>query len=416
MNKCLVVWPKSETVVHINYHYTQFGEIIDYLQNKLPEQIIALDCDVENKDIINIIDVNNITKVIMQVNYENAQNAFKMCEKIKEYKNIPILAYGYIPIKLQGLFLDSKFDVIHVNGDPEICMLTFIKHYEQNIDVSILKHKLKGAKIIKNQNFIVTEKGEYILPNEWGFSKKESVPIDVYDKIKGKNRYVLNISRGCPFGCAHCLVNLSEGRKERRRSIENVKNAIEQVKNDYKHIKIWAANFTLVKEYVDNFCDMMITYFPEITWECSTRVDLVKDEQMLSKMYKAGCRKISLGIESLNSADLIETKKFKTEEIEGAISRIQSCKINVNGLVMVGIPGQTKEDIIETFTFLQNNNVNIRATVYTPYQDLTEKDGLLGLSKYNRKTFENNNIVGVSDEQLLQLVKTPGDFKKLLKI
>ena len=105
MNKCLVVWPKSETVVHINYHYTQFGEIIDYLQNKLPEQIIALDCDVENKDIINIIDVNNITKVIMQVNYENAQNAFKMCEKIKEYKNIPILAYGYIPIKLQGLFL-----------------------------------------------------------------------------------------------------------------------------------------------------------------------------------------------------------------------------------------------------------------------------------------------------------------------
>ena len=54
MNKCLVVWPKSATVVHINYHYTQFGEIIDYLQNKLPEQIIALDCDVENKDIINI--------------------------------------------------------------------------------------------------------------------------------------------------------------------------------------------------------------------------------------------------------------------------------------------------------------------------------------------------------------------------
>ena len=35
MSKYLVIWPKSSNVVHINYHYTQFGEYIDYLNNKL---------------------------------------------------------------------------------------------------------------------------------------------------------------------------------------------------------------------------------------------------------------------------------------------------------------------------------------------------------------------------------------------
>ena len=32
-DKYLVVWPKSEEVSHLNYHYTQFGECIDYLNN-----------------------------------------------------------------------------------------------------------------------------------------------------------------------------------------------------------------------------------------------------------------------------------------------------------------------------------------------------------------------------------------------
>ena len=31
MNNILIIWPKSKETVHINYHYTQFGEIIDYL-------------------------------------------------------------------------------------------------------------------------------------------------------------------------------------------------------------------------------------------------------------------------------------------------------------------------------------------------------------------------------------------------
>lgn len=417
MEKYLVVWPKSEEVVHINYHYTQLGECVDYLNKFFPEQIVTLDCDVNDEDITKIIEENKIKKVIMHVNYENAQNAFNMSEKIKsENPNIPILGYGSVPIRFPKLFLNSKFDAIHTDGDSEVCMKSFIRNYEVDKDIDEMKNKFKGANIIRDGQFISTQPGKYIRPNSWGISKQENVPIDEYDRIKGKNRYVLNISRGCPFGCPHCLIQLTEGKIERRRSIENVQQAIEEIKDKYKHIKIWAANFTLDKKYVEEFCNMMKENNPEVTWECATRVDLVRDEEMLQQMYEAGCRQISLGIESLNNKELIDTKDFRVDELSAAINRIQKAGIQVKGCVMLGMPNQTKEDIVNTLSFLRRRNVIARPTIFTPYHDMPEDVEISDLGRFNRKTYENNNVKGVSSEQLLQLVHNPYDFEDILGI
>lgn len=416
MDKYLVIWPKSESVVHINYHYTQFGEYVDYLNNVFPNQIVALDCDVEYKDILDFIEKNKVKKIAMQVNYENAQNAFKMCDKIKQVYDIPILGYGSIPIMLPKIFLNSNFDLIFRNGDPEVCIKSFFGAYEDDKLTSELQRQIIGANLIKNGEFFQTENGRYILPDNWGMSKQEQVPIDIYDKIKGKNRYVINVSRGCPFGCPHCLIQLTEGRKERRRSIENLKEAISQIKDKYNHIKIWAANFTLDKEYVKSFCEMMKTNFQNITYECATRIDLVQDKEMLQEMYQSGCRQISLGIESINNGELIHTKDFKEEKIEEAIYNIQSSGMQVKGCIMLGMPNQQKESIVKTLDFLIARNVIIRPTIYTPYHNLTSDINIEKLSRYNRKTYQNNNVRGLTSDQLLMLVKDPYNFRNILDI
>lgn len=417
MDKYLVVWPKSQEVMHINYHYTQLGECVDYLDKFFPGQIVTLDCDINDENIIKFIEENEIKKVIMQVNYENAQNAFNMCDDIKgAYSSVPILAYGNIANRLPKLFLNSKFDAIHTDGDPEICMKSFIREFSLDKDIADIQNRFMGANIIQDGQFVSTTPGKYINPKIWGMSKPENVPIEEYDKIKGKDRYILNISRGCPFGCSHCLIQLTEGRMERRRSIENARQAIEKIKDKYKHIKIWAANFTLDKKYVTDFCDMMKESNPEVTWECATRVDLVRDEEMLRQMYEGGCRQISLGIESLNNKELIDTKDFKVDELSAAIARIQNYGIGVKGCVMLGMPNQTKESIISTLKFLRDRNVIIRPTIYTPYHDLPEDIQISDLGKFNRKTYENNNVDGVSCQQLLDLVSDPNNFEEILGI
>ena len=117
MENYLVVWPKSKDIVHINYHYTDFGEMVDYLSGVFPNQIYALDCDIQNDDVLKVIKENNIKKVAMMVNYENAETAFKLAEKIDSETKVPVMAYGNLTITLPELFLDSKFSATYCNGD-----------------------------------------------------------------------------------------------------------------------------------------------------------------------------------------------------------------------------------------------------------------------------------------------------------
>ncbi|MBR3885883.1 MAG: radical SAM protein [Clostridia bacterium] len=405
MEKYLVVWPKSKDVVHINYHYTDFGEIVDYLSQVFPNQVLAIDCDIEKYDIVKVINHFGIDKVAMMVNYENVSNAFKLAKRIKEETNAPVMAYGNLTVRHPLLFLKSSFDAMFQSGDYESAISAFFNGYP---DIK----NMNGIIKLNNGKMSFFREGDYISPDHWGYSKPIQVPVIEYDKVKGRNRYVLNISRGCPFGCPHCLIPMVEGRKERRRSIQNVDMALADITQAYNHIKIWAANFTLKNQYVNDFCDVMKKY-PGVTWECATRIDFLRDEEMLKNMAESGCTQISMGIESLNSGKFIESKQFGIEEVEDVIKRVQKYGINVKGCIMFGIPGQTKQDIIDTLKFLKENNVSARPTVYTPYQNV-ENPTVEELTKFNRKTYDNHNIEGVSPEQLIQLTKTPYEYESIL--
>lgn len=135
---------------------------------------------------------------------------------------------------------------------------------------------------------------------------------------------------------------------------------------------------------------------------------------MLKQMYEAGCRQISLGIEGLKNGEMIGTKDFGILEISRAIYGIQSNGIKVKGCVMLGMPNQTKEDIIATLKFLKSNNVVIRPTIYTPYHELSDNATLEILEQYNRKTYQNDSIEGVTCDQLIRLVRNPYNYEEIL--
>ena len=210
-----------------------------------------------------------------------------------------------------------------------------------------------GVGFIHNGNIDCITKGELIPISEWGFTRINRVPIMNYCKLSGKHRLVINITRGCPFRCPHCLVHLTQGNNERRREILSIKNYLYTIYKEFNQIKIWAANFTLDKDYVSSFCQMMFNNFPEILWECATRVDLIDDLSLLKLMYSSGCRQISLGVEGLsqNELDAIN-KNYKISTLSDKIKMIQSTGIRVKACVMIGIPRQNIDDVKYTFSFL----------------------------------------------------------------
>lgn len=322
-----------------------------------------------------------------------------------------MIAYGTVPFLIPEFFVNTCFNAVYVDGDQEKAIENYFRYVlNNNFDV------LSGVKIIENRKLKDTKEGEYIDINELGFTDLNKLPIQEYFKAKNKKRIIVTISRGCPYNCPHCLVQMTEGHVDRRRNIELLKNYLNKIFNEYKYIKFFSPDFTLNKQYVIDLSKMLIENFEGIQWECTTRMNFLDDENMLEIMSKSGCIQISLGIETLSKKELdFIGKKYEVDKLEEIIKRVQKYGIKIKACVMLGMPGQTKESIINTFSFLDRLNVEIRPTIYTPYQKMTSNMDIDEIESYNRKTFY-TKIGGIPDIELLKLVHFPKDYKEILNV
>jgi len=165
----------------------------------------------------------------------------------------------------------------------------------------------------------------------------------------------ISTSRGCPFNCAFCSSRFIWGNIYRYRSSKNIVDEIELLVNNYRTKSIYFRedNFTLNRKRVIEICDELIKRNIKIEWECSSRVDLV-DKDLLKKMHEAGCKFIWYGIESGSPRTLERIQKGITvEKSRRAVKITRENGIKVGGSFMIGIPGETKDDILMTYHFIK---------------------------------------------------------------
>jgi radical SAM superfamily enzyme YgiQ (UPF0313 family) len=159
-------------------------------------------------------------------------------------------------------------------------------------------------------------------------------------------------SRGCPFDCIYCPVKCSIGEIFRMRTPENI----------IKELRYWQAlgydrfsfaddNFTLVRERVENLCELIIKEGLKLKLSCDNgiRADRV-DKKLLSTMKEAGFYRIAFGVEAGNSKILKNLSK--KEDIETITQRIEeACDLgyDVDLFFLVGSPGETRKDLEDSF-------------------------------------------------------------------
>jgi anaerobic magnesium-protoporphyrin IX monomethyl ester cyclase len=159
-------------------------------------------------------------------------------------------------------------------------------------------------------------------------------------------------SRGCPYQCIYCSKPVT-GTKLRALSPEKVVDEMEFLIQKYKvkEIIFYDDSFTLNKDRAMKICDLIIARGIKIKWQCETRVNLVNKE-LLEKMKQVGCYLIAYGIESGSERMLKILKKgVTTGQIRNAVEITQKAGIKMIGYFMMGIPGETVDDIQQTIKF-----------------------------------------------------------------
>lgn len=207
-----------------------------------------------------------------------------------------------------------------------------------------------GGKVVKN-------------PPVEQFADIDSLPFPAREKLF-LERYVPNpvnylrlpttailASRGCRFGCTFCSKFLFRG--ERVRSAENI--LAEMLECDarfgIRDFRFYDDNFTWHRENCFKFCEEARVRAPKISWNCFSRVDCI-DAELLAAMKSAGCYQVKYGVETGNEKTLKTINKNITfEQSREAIALAKKAGIECQISMMIGLPGETREDILKTIAF-----------------------------------------------------------------
>jgi radical SAM superfamily enzyme YgiQ (UPF0313 family) len=117
------------------------------------------------------------------------------------------------------------------------------------------------------------------------------------------------------------------------------------------------------------FCNEIINRNLSITFEGSTRANLL-DEELVILMKKAGLIRLSFGLETVDE-DMRKTmnKKVPLESYTAANALLNKYNIEALNSVMIGLPGETENNVWKTLNFLSKSKEVKQANfaIATPY-------------------------------------------------
>ena len=160
---------------------------------------------------------------------------------------------------------------------------------------------------------------------------------------------------GCPNDCVFCNQRTISGVKDF--SAENVIPIIEAAlettsSDDYIEIAFFGGSFTGInKTLMENLLSIANDYLKQgriHSIRCSTRPDYI-DNSVLNILKKYGVRHIELGIQSASDDVLLLSHRGHTvSDTIKAASLIKANGFILGGQMMIGLPGATHSDEIET--------------------------------------------------------------------
>lgn len=202
------------------------------------------------------------------------------------------------------------------------------------------------------------------------FPARHLIPYRRYYSVLGKEGLMTTLitSRGCPFSCIYCgRWNL--GKRFRARSAQNVVDEMAAcAAMGIGELQVFDDIFTLDKRRALAVCQEILRRELKVSWAIRSRVDTV-DRELLQGLARAGCRRISYGVEAGSDEILRNLKKgITTQKAEEAVRMAQEMGITVLADFMLGSPGERREHVLRTIDFALKLRPDFaQFTVTTPY-------------------------------------------------
>lgn len=282
-------------------------------------------------------------------------NTAKMIKEIDSDIRVGVYYhYPYTTYFIPSEFLKTKYiDLVVATeplGEPEYTVL------------EVSKTLLDGGEISKVRGlFLRNKKGKVVFT---GVGKLEfnldNFPIPDRELIIDRKYYppssfgLIEGGRGCIYNCTFCSEPL---RPFRLRSPKNVVKEIAQLYIRYgtRDFGFNMSSFLHSKKWAKEVCNLIKKFGLDITFSCYVNANQI-DKETVKMLKSAGCRALDFGLESGDYTTLKKMNKISNlnlEKVKEAASIIKSHKIFFRTGIIIGSPGETLEQMKNSFKLLR---------------------------------------------------------------
>ena len=164
-------------------------------------------------------------------------------------------------------------------------------------------------------------------------------------------------SRGCTIGCSFCQVESISGKKWRMRSAENVIDELAMLKKRYgiKGFIFEDDNPFFQKQRTKDMLRLLKERRLNLKWKAAGVAIFMMDEEIFKLMVDTGCQMIGIAIESGTERILKQVikKPVNLKKVPEMIKMAQSYGIFVAANFIIGFPGETWDEIMQTIRYAE---------------------------------------------------------------
>ncbi len=207
--------------------------------------------------------------------------------------------------------------------------------------------------------------------NSLPFPERRLLDLDRY-RIGRKRSTMMITSRGCPHGCAYCSAHLVMGSSFRVRRPKNILQEMIECRQQYgiEVFDIEDDNFSFDLKRAKKLMALILKAFGERGIELSAMNGISfasLDGELLSMMKRAGFRTLNLSF--VSNERLTQERLGRPHPLigfEDLLREAEKVGLNVIAYAILGIPGQTIGEMLDTLIDLMGKRVLIGPSIYYP--------------------------------------------------
>lgn len=363
------------------------AKVVDaYVNEYTPSNLIDI-IETYSPDVLGISVLTPTAEIVYEIS-RNIRNKFPKIRMVMGNMHASLFA---------DEILSKNYADFVIHSEGELTMLELIKTIENNgnlegiLGVSFKKNGI----VVHNPSRPHIEDLDRLPFPAWDLFPLERYSTDPRTEVKsGAVEMQILASRGCPNQCTFCSsrTERSLGSKYRMRDPNSIVDEMIYMYERYgsEIFSFMDLAFPLVREHAIEVCNELIKrrFNKKLRWMTECRVKPL-DINLLTLMKKAGCVRICFGIESGNNRILKALRKnFTVEDVKSAVKMAHKAGLTIDGMFMIGLPGETEKMINETISFAIGLNLRYAIfNIFVPYPGCELYDNLKAENKIHYKSW-----------------------------